>query len=329
LTEFVATKRVGSVLRSERSLTWHQASQVLELLLGDIGAEVDVALLAAVRELFDPSAQLAPEAEGPKDVSGDHPERGPVYHSRRVLFTLEGFGIVLGVSFTICVRMGVPLLAGPVRPSQSKFWCSAIIHGDRPDDVTVNDKQLGQICAKIDKGAMQIRDDMRPLYERAVRSIHPTIGDILPTGDDFSMLVFQIMDENFRRDLGRLERGDKLSEMPSDSALGLLNHFFSGDSADTYLHVGRKDLSKAGDADIKVDTLLQTSEARAQALVIETKAKKGKKRDCADWRRLGATSETEPVERKGKRADDLVDRLIHSPANAISAQMAAEMGRLF
>jgi hypothetical protein len=302
---------------------------VLELLCGDIGPRVDDALLVAVREYIDPTAQLAPITGGAPEPASDHPERGPVYHSRRVLFSNGDFGIVLGVSFTICVRMGVPLLDGPVRPSQSKFWCSAIIYGERPDDVNENDEQLGQICAEIDRAAPRIRDAMRPLYEEAVRTIYPSIGKVLPTGDGFSTLVFQVMDENFREDLGRIERGDKLSEMPSDSALGLLNHLFSSDSADLYLHVGRKTLANAGEADIEVDTLLQTTKARAQALVIETKARTGEKGDCADWRRLGATSETEPVEHKAKRPDDIVDRLIHSPANTISAQMAAEMGRLF
>lgn len=328
LTKFVAAKKVGAVLRSPRSLTWHQATLVLERLTGDIGHGIDDALLGAVQVLFETPARLAPLREGSPDTHPDHPDRGPVYHSRRVLFALEGFEIVLGVSFTICVRMGVPLLDGPVRPSQSKFWCSAIVHGDRPDDIEENDERLATICAKVDEVAPEIQKTLLPLYERAVHSINPSVGKISETRDRFSNLVFQIQDDNFRRNLSRIEQGEKLSEMPSDSALGILNHFFSGESAATYLHVGRKHRAKGRvPKNVEIDTLVQNTRSRAQALVIETR--RTNKENVANWRRLGATSASEPVNLDPERADDLVYQLLHSPANSVSSQMAAEIGKLF
>jgi hypothetical protein len=329
LTDFIATKRVGSVLRSDEPLTWLQATQVLHLLNSKVGEEIDNELLALAGSFFEHDAQFVGDKAVVPDGGPSHLARGQIYHSRRVGVACEGFDLLLGLSFTVCVHLDVPFLDREPKTSQSKFWCSAIITGDPPLDDSRKEGDFALACEKVSQFAPRILERVRPLYGNAVREINPAVNAIEETGDGFSTILFQVPDSGFREDLWEIERGSKrLSDMPADTALGKLNKLYSGPFAKYYLHAGRSDLADHALSDkISVDTIVHRDRLRAQALVIETRQNDDHR--FADWRSIGVTSSTEPVKHDPDKLDDAIYRLVHSPANVLSAEMAAEIGEQF
>ncbi|WP_439540144.1 hypothetical protein [Sphingomonas sp.] len=353
LSSFLATKRVGSVLRSNEALTWLQATKVLAKLEGELGDKIDQALLELGKEIFAAEdVVLIGEKSTASDELPSHRDRGQIYHSRRIVLSYEGFRLVIGISFTVCVKISIPFLDHAPRTSQSKFWCSAIISTERPFGLTGDDDSaFAHVCEKIDGFSQVVRDHVCPHYSDAVRQVRETVEGINATGDMFSTIVFQVEDERFREHLTKLsQREERLSEMPSDSALGLLNRLFSSRHAMSYLHADRDHLRRLSDPEheaslppvhsareagnevclgdgVTLDTILHTDRLRARALVIETR-----KRDehrFANWRLLGVTSASEPVLVNPERVDDPLYRMLHSPANVLSAEMAAEIGEQF
>lgn len=325
--DFIATKRVGAILTADIPLTWHEAGQVLELLNQETGALIDKALQTEVRDFFEADAELVRGKAADADALAANRSRGQVYHSKRIRTWCCGFELLISVSFTVCVKLDLPFLGKPPRVSQSKFWCSAIIIGDGPLSKAKQEERFAEACDKIEAFAPRILELVQPLYGHAVREVNPDIAMISATGDRFSTVMLQVDDDKFRDQLALIERGEKsLSQLPSDSALGLLNQLYSGPFATTYLHVGRPEQGSGDSEDAELDAILHSDAMRARALLIETKAKNKRR---ADWRMLGVTSASEPVDWRSKGRKDDVERLVHSPANVLSAEVAAEIGEQF
>lgn len=328
MTEFIATKRVGSVLRTDEPLTWVQATEVLNLLNGEVGDKIDSELIGEADKFFGGEARLVESrATGPEGFPS-HLTRGQIYHSSRVAVCSEGFDILLSLSFTVCVHLDVPFLDQPAKTSQSKFWCSAIISGEPPLEDIRDEGDFARVCDKIGQFAPRVAERVRPLYGSAVREVNPDVSAIEETGDDFSTVLFQVDDANFRDELASIERGQKtLSDMRPGTALGNLNKLFSGPFAKSYLHAGRGDIAARTSDKISVDTIVHTDRMRARALVIETRQDDDSR--AAKWRSIGVTSSSEPVRRDPAKLDNDLYRMVHSPANVLSAEMAAEIGEQF
>jgi hypothetical protein len=328
LTEFIATKRVGSVLRTDEPLTWLQATEVLNLLNTKVGDVIDRELIGEADKFFEGEARRVETRDAGLEGFPSHLTRGQIYHSSRVAVRCDGFDVLLSLSFTVCVHLDVPFLDQPAKTSQSKFWCSAIISGEPPLEDVRHEGEFAHVCDKIGHFAPRVLERVRPLYGSAVREVNPAISAIEETGDGFSTVVFQVEDENFRDELASIERGlKKLSDMPPDTALGKLNRLFSGPFAKSYLHAGRGDIAVCSSDKISIDTIVHRDRMRASALVIETR-QSGDQR-AADWRSIGVTSSFEPVRRDSTKLGDPVYRVVHSPANVLSAEMAAEIGEQF
>ncbi len=329
MTEFLATKRVGSVLRSDQPLTWVQAGKVLDLLAGELGRQIDTQLLDQTSKFFGEDARIVDEQEVHSEGQASHLARGQIFHSRRVSVSNEGFQLLLSISFTVCVKLDVPYLDQPAKASQSKFWFSAIVSGKPPGNGAHDDAAFANVCEKIDQLSPRVLENVRPIYGEAVRAVNPQVSEIERTGDGFSTVVFQVQDLNFRAELEAIERGEKrLRDTQPATALGLLNQLYSGRNARYYLHVGRKEReSGCLSGDVSIDTFLHQTQLRARAFVIETRDKSD--RGSANWRCLGVTSATEPVARSSKAANGVIYQLVHSPANVLSAEMAAEIGEQF
>lgn len=328
MSEFVATKRVGSVLRTDEPLTWLQATEVLNLLNGDIGDQIDSELLSEAEKFFEGEAHsVGGRGAVPEDVPS-HLTRGQIFHSSRVAVRSEDFDVLLSLSFTVCVHMDVPFLDQPAKTSQSKFWCSAIISGDPPLEDPRDEGDFARVCDNIGRFAPRILERVRPLYGSAVRQINPAVSAIEETGDGFSTVLFQVDDANFRDELASIERGLKtLSDMPEHTALGKLNSLYSGRFAKSYLHAGRADMAARTSDRISIDTIVHKDRMRARALVIETRQSDDHR--AADWRSIGVTSSSEPVRVDPAKLGNDVYRVVHSPANVLSAEMAAEIGEQF
>jgi hypothetical protein len=325
---FIATKRVGSILTANEPLTWLEATGVLEVLGGDAGDEIDIVLRDAAAAFFGTKAKLVGGKVTSADALPAYRSRGQVYHSKRVLLTSGSFKVLLSLSFTVCVRLDVPFLDQPPRTSQSKFWCSAIITCDRTEVDLGEDAEFAELCRQIDNFAPEIREKTQALYGDAVRSVNPRAHDIRPTEDMISTLLFQVEDDDFRDQLAAIESGTaRLSEVKSDTAIGLLNRMYSGRHFDAYLHRGRDEPDPEAAARISVDAISHSDRLRARAFLIETRKRNGQ--SDADWRFLGATSAAEPVEHDPDKMTDEVYRLVHSPANVLSAEIAAEIGEQF
>lgn len=323
MTNFIATKRVGAVLAANLPLSWFEAGQVLALLNGEAGVEIDKVLETKVRDFFDPKAKLVRGKAAGADALSVSRSRGQVYHSRRVRASCGGFDVLVSISFTVCVMLDVTFLDQKARPSQSKFWCSAIIIGDGPLSDNSHEERFAGVCEKVEDFAPRILEGVLHLYGDAVREVKPEIDEIAKTGDHFSTVMLQVEDAKFRQEVALLQRGEKtLSQSAPTSALGTLNRLYSGGRADKYLHLGR---TVQGDADANLDAIVHTDALRAHAFLIETRAK----RKTADWRLLGVTSTTEPVPWKPRRSSTDVERFVHSPANVLSAEVAAEIGEQF
>lgn len=325
LTDFIATKRVGSIIRSDEPLTWLQATQVLDLLNRDVGTKIDTELIELAGDFFGGEASFVSDRAPPEEFPS-HLTRGQIYHSRRVVVGCEGFELLLSLSFTVCVHLDVPFLDQEPKTSQSKFWFSAIITGDQPLEDPHDEGVFASACEEIEKFAPRILERVQPLYGDAVREVNPAVNRIEPTGDGFSTVLFQVDDDSFRQELASLERGvKKLSDMPPATALGKLNRLYSGPFARSYLHAGRQEMAARMLDNVSIDTIIHKDRMRARALVIETRHH----RHGANWRSIGVTSSSEPVRHDPSRLHDDIYRKVHSPANVLSAEMAAEIGEQF
>ena len=141
-------------------------------------------------------------------------------------------------------------------------------------------------------------------------------------------MLFQVDDENFRQELSSIEQGlKKLSDMPGNTALGKLNRLYSGKYATSYLHASRGDIAARTSDKISIDTIVYKDRLRARALVIETRQSADHR--AADWRSVGVTSSSEPVSRNEDELGNDLYRIVHAPANVLSAEMAAEIGEQF
>jgi hypothetical protein len=320
--DFIATKRVGAVLAAPNPLTWHQAQLVLDRLNAGIGNDIDKIIRAEVSSFFETKAETIRGKAANADAIPDR-SRGHVYHSKRVVIFAGGFKLHFAISFTICVLIDVPFLDQPARTSQSKYWCSVIISDDEPPVTKDRERRFAEVCAQIEKFAPLILDKVKPHYVKAVNQVSD-VGEVRETGDRFSTLVFQVEDTDFRGQLDQLESGaKKLTEVPRRSALGLLDRLYSGPNWHDYLHEGRDQ----DELDVTVDAILRRNGVRQRGFLIETR--RNNSLNKADWRMLGVTSSSEPVIWAAGGDPSEVEQLVHSPANVMSAEVAAEIGEQF